>query len=98
MKILGGFLIQPSSRFKKSWTNLEISKDMSKIINAQDVITYLEEAKSNYVIIQYNGEPVRWSTDGSVVVYSDMQDAKDEKVSGDTIITEYDYIISQTRK
>ena len=59
------------------------------------VIKYLKEAKENYVIMK-NGKPIRFS-DGEIVIYGDLEEANGDCCSDEKVITEYDYIISETK-
>ena len=48
--------------------------------------------ENNYVIIEDNGEPLRWSADGKVVIYGSKEDAELHTCEGEKIVTLADYL------
>lgn len=51
----------------------------------------MKEEDVNYVIIQDNGEPLRWTDDKKVVIYGGIEDAETDTIEGDTIVTLGEY-------
>lgn len=51
----------------------------------------MKEEDANYVIIQDNGEPLRWTDDKKVVIYGGIEDAELDFQEGDTIVTLGEY-------
>lgn len=51
----------------------------------------MKEEDVNYVIIQDNGEPLRWTDDKKVVIYGGIEDAELDFQEGDTIVTLGEY-------
>lgn len=51
----------------------------------------MKEEDVNYVIIQNNGEPLRWTDDKKVVIYGGIEDAETDTIEGDTIVTLGEY-------
>jgi len=49
------------------------------------------EEDVNYVVIQDNGEPLRWSDDEKVVIYGGIEDAENDVREGDKIVTLGEY-------
>lgn len=49
------------------------------------------EEDVNYVIVQDNGEPLKWSDDNKVVIYGDIVDAELDLQEGDKIVTLGEY-------
>lgn len=49
------------------------------------------EEDVNYVIVQDNGEPLKWSDDNKVVIYGGIEDAEEDCKEGDKIITLGEY-------
>ena len=44
------------------------------------------EEDVNYVVIQDNGEPLKWSDDNKVVIYGGIEDAENDVIEGDKIV------------
>lgn len=63
-------------------------------MNTKEVIQYLKDAKSNFVVMQKDGTPVSWSDGSGPVIYGSRDDCDDDPRRGEYIITEYDYIKS----
>lgn len=51
----------------------------------------MKEEDVNYVIVQDNGEPLRWTDDNKVVIYGGIEDAEIDFQKGDTIVTLGEY-------
>lgn len=51
----------------------------------------MKEEDVNYVIVQDNGEPLRWTDDSKVVIYGGIEDAELDFQEGDTIVTLGEY-------
>lgn len=51
----------------------------------------MKEEDVNYVVIQDNGEPLRWTDDKKVVIYGGIEDAELNMIEGDTIVTLGEY-------
>lgn len=51
----------------------------------------LNEEDVNYVVVQDNGEPLKWSGDNKVVIYGGIEDAKEDCYEGDKIVTLGEY-------
>lgn len=51
----------------------------------------IKEEDVNYVIVQDNGEPLRWSDDKKVVIYGGIEDAESDLQEGDKIVTLGEY-------
>lgn len=51
----------------------------------------MKEEDVNYVIVQDNGEPLRWTDDKKVVIYGGIEDAELDFQEGDTIVTLGEY-------
>ena len=49
------------------------------------------EEDVNYVVIQNNGEPLKWSDDNKVVIYGGVEDAENDVIEGDKIVTLGEY-------
>ena len=49
------------------------------------------EEDVNYVVIQDNGEPLKWSEDNKVVIYGGFEDAKEDCYEGDKVVTLGEY-------
>lgn len=49
------------------------------------------EEDVNYVVIQHNGEPLKWSDNKKVVIYGGIEDAKNDVIEGDKIVTLGEY-------
>lgn len=49
------------------------------------------EEDVNYVIVQDNGEPLKWSDNKKVVIYGGIEDAKNDVIEGDKIVTLGEY-------
>lgn len=49
------------------------------------------EEDVNYVVIQNNGEPLKWSDNKKVVIYGGIEDAENDVIEGDKIITLGEY-------
>lgn len=49
------------------------------------------EEDVNYVVIQDNGEPLKWSEDNKVVIYGGIEDAKEDCYEGDKVVTLGEY-------
>ena len=49
------------------------------------------EEDVNYVVIQDNGEPLKWSEDNKVVIYGGIEDAEEDCYEGDKIVTLGEY-------
>ena len=49
------------------------------------------EEDVNYVVIQDNGEPLRWTDDNKVVIYGGIEDAELNMIEGDKIVTLGEY-------
>lgn len=49
------------------------------------------EEDVNYVIVQDNGEPLKWSDDNKVVIYGGIEDAELDIQEGDKIVTLGEY-------
>ena len=49
------------------------------------------EEDVNYVVIQDNGEPLKWSDNKKVVIYGGIEDAKNDVIEGDKIVTLGEY-------
>lgn len=45
------------------------------------------EEDVNYVVIQDNGEPLKWSEDNKVVIYGGIEDAEEDCYEGDKVVT-----------
>ena len=62
-------------------------------IKTNDVVEFLFKAEINWVIINKDGTPLCWE-DGNVKVYSCIEDLMYDydKMSGQSIMTEYAYI------
>ena len=67
---------------------------ISDSMNTNQVIQYLKDAKSNYVVMRNDNTPVCWSDGSGPVVYGSRADCDDNPNEGEYIITEYDYIKS----
>lgn len=51
----------------------------------------MKEEDVNYVIIQDNGEPLRWTDNNKVVIYGGIEDAETNTIEGDKIVTLGEY-------
>lgn len=51
----------------------------------------IKEEDVNYVIVQDNGEPLRWTDDKKVVIYGGIEDAELDLQEGDKIVTLGEY-------
>ena len=49
------------------------------------------EEDVNYVVIQDNGEPLKWSDDNKVIIYGGIVDAENDVREGDKIVTLGEY-------
>lgn len=49
------------------------------------------EEDVNYVVVQDNGEPLRWSDNKKVVIYGGIEDAENNVIEGDKIVTLGEY-------
>lgn len=49
------------------------------------------EEDVNYVVVQDNGEPLRWTDDNKVVIYGGIEDAEEDCYEGDKIVTLGEY-------
>ena len=49
------------------------------------------EEDVNYVVVQDNGEPLKWSGDNKVVIYGGIEDAENDVREGDKIVTLGEY-------
>lgn len=49
------------------------------------------EEDVNYVIVQDNGEPLKWSENNKVVIYGGIEDAEEDCYEGDKIVTLGEY-------
>lgn len=49
------------------------------------------EEDVNYVVVQDNGEPLKWSDDNKVVIYGGIEDAENDVREGDKIVTLGEY-------
>ena len=49
------------------------------------------EEDVNYVVLQDNGEPLKWSEDNKVVIYGGIEDAENDVREGDKIVTLGEY-------
>ena len=49
------------------------------------------EEDVNYVVIQDNGEPLKWSDNIKVVIYGGIEDAENDVIEGDKIVTLGEY-------
>ena len=49
------------------------------------------EEDVNYVVVQDNGEPLKWSEDNKVVIYGGIEDAELDLQEGDKIVTLGEY-------
>lgn len=49
------------------------------------------EEDVNYVVVQDNGEPLKWSDNKKVVIYGGIEDAKNDVIEGDKIVTLGEY-------
>lgn len=49
------------------------------------------EEDVNYVVVQDNGEPLKWSDDNKVVIYGGIVDAENDVREGDKIVTLGEY-------
>lgn len=49
------------------------------------------EEDVNYVVIQDNGEPLKWSDNKKVVIYGGIEDAENDVIEGDKIVTLGEY-------
>lgn len=49
------------------------------------------EEDVNYVVVQDNGEPLKWSGDNKVVIYGGIEDAEEDCYEGDKIVTLGEY-------
>lgn len=65
----------------------------NQAIKSNDVAQFLSEAKHNYVILNADGSPVCWSGSNDPVVYGGKEDYETDLQEGDTVITEYEYIM-----
>ena len=76
-------------------------------LNVREIETYEEERERreeeewedslpteedvNYVVVQDNGEPLKWSEDNKVVIYGGIEDAELDLQEGDKIVTLGEY-------
>ena len=49
------------------------------------------EEDVNYVVIQHNGEPLKWSYNKKIVIYGGIKDAESDVIEGDKIVTLGEY-------